>query len=362
LAAALAPNAADGVPSLVRPEVRAENALVETPLASYDAVFLCNVAQFTANEARILKTYLEGGGNLIFFLGDQVRADQYNAVLGGQGGPRLLPARLGPVLLSQSRLNPLDYAHPIVRPFERQELAGLLTTPVKRLFNLEVPEDSKAKKVLAVADGSPLIVEEPILRGRVILVATAASADPAWTAWPLWPSFVPVVQEMLSFVVRGQGDQRNLLVGETVGGTLPLSSADASFTVHEPNGHVEAGKVRGESDAALWAHGDTMQSGVYAVDFGPPLSRKETFAVNVDPVESDLAAISSDELRDAVWPGIEVHHQTTWQNLDTGPSSGAVIQRRNDLARMLLYAALALVFVETYLARRFGHYAPAKPS
>ena len=54
-------------------------------LAGYDCVFLCNVAQFTASEARVLDAYLQSGGNLVFFLGDQVLAEQYNRELGGRG-------------------------------------------------------------------------------------------------------------------------------------------------------------------------------------------------------------------------------------------------------------------------------------
>ena len=81
LAVALAPQAAAGG-GLVRAEVAGENALMERNLGGYDCLFLCNVAQFTAGEAHALDAYLQGGGSLIFFLGDQVLADRYNRELG----------------------------------------------------------------------------------------------------------------------------------------------------------------------------------------------------------------------------------------------------------------------------------------
>ena len=31
----------------------------------------------------------------------------------------------------------------------------------------------------------------------------ATSADASWTAMPMWPSYVPIVQELLMFAVRG---------------------------------------------------------------------------------------------------------------------------------------------------------------
>ena len=70
---------------LVQAEVAAESALLERNLGGYDCVFLCNVAQFTASEARVLDAYLQSGGSLVFFLGDQVLADRYNRELGGRG-------------------------------------------------------------------------------------------------------------------------------------------------------------------------------------------------------------------------------------------------------------------------------------
>ena len=63
---------------------------------------LSNVAQFTAGEARLLDNYLGRGGSLVFFLGDRVRAENYNRVLAD--GPRpILPARLVEVAKNSAR-------------------------------------------------------------------------------------------------------------------------------------------------------------------------------------------------------------------------------------------------------------------
>ena len=106
-----------------------------------------------------------------------------------------------------------------MQPFRGRGEASLLTTPVLKYFKLAVPENSRAKTVLALANGDPLVVEEPIHRGRVVLVAT--SAEPSWTAMPLWPSFVPLVQEIVAWCAGGQLQQRNLLVGEPLDASSP---------------------------------------------------------------------------------------------------------------------------------------------
>ena len=162
LAVALAPRGPQSVGGLVQAEVAGENALLERNLGGYDCLFLCNVAQFTAGEARALDAYLQGGGSVIFFLGDQVLADRYNRELGP-----LLPAKLGKVVDAQRLpLDPLGYRHPMLQAFRGRGETSLLTTPVFKYYNLVLPADSPAKTVLATAAGDPLVVEQPVRRGR----------------------------------------------------------------------------------------------------------------------------------------------------------------------------------------------------
>jgi hypothetical protein len=364
LVLALSPQAdADGR-GLVRPKVVAESRLAELSLERYDCVFLADVAQFTAAEARLLETYVSGGGNLVLFLGDRVEAERYNAELGGErpGRIRLLPARLGPLVdRSETRLDPLGYRHPMVEAFRGRERSGLLTALVAKHIRLILPERSKARVALALASGDPLVVEEPIGRGRVVLVAT--SADTTWSCLPLWPSYVPLVHEMLDFAIRGQMESRNVVVGEPLAGTLPPAMGEASLEVRDPRSRSEPVRPRRESDLNVWSYADTMISGVYSVgrvgnpsyvEDGPPVSRTDAFAVNVDPAESDLAALTVEQLRDEVWPGIPFVHQTTWQHLDR-PVFGRT-SRSSPWAKDLLCGVFVLLLFETFLARRFGHH------
>ncbi len=149
LALALNPDAGDpSVPSVVQPEVIPESALLERDLARYDCVFLCNVAQFTASEARVLDGVLKRGGGLVFFLGDQVLADRYNRELAGEQEVRVLPARLGEVVAEPQyhfRFDPLDYRHPLVQVFQGREQSGLLSTPVYKYFQLQVDPKSQRR-------------------------------------------------------------------------------------------------------------------------------------------------------------------------------------------------------------------------
>jgi hypothetical protein len=350
---ALAPRVDSPDQVLIQPEVAPESALLETDLNRFDCVFLADVAQFTANEARVLDAYVKRGGSLVFFLGPQVLADRYNEQLGdGPGGVGLLPASLGAVVEEpQSRLDPLAYRHPIVQAFRGRERAGLLTTPVEKYVRLSAPKDSTSQVALALGNGDPLIVEAPVHRGRVILVAT--SADNTWTHMPVWPSYVPIVQELLAYSLSGQLHQQNLEVGQALGSSLSTTAGDVSLVVQGPEERRDPVRIQTEGNSSVWSYLDTNTSGIYTAQFGPPIARTETFAVNVNTEESDLTPLTTDELRDEVWPGVAFAHQTQWDASEQQPV--ATTSYASPLSKTLLYAVLALLFFETFLAWRFGH-------
>ena len=147
---------------------------------------------------------------------------------------------------------------------------------------------------------------------------------------------------------------RNVLVGRPLGGSLSSQATDIDLVMHTPDGRSEQLQLRGEGDYSGWSYSETTVSGMYTARFGPPLSRDELFAVNVDTIESDLTKLTEEQLREDVWPGIPFLHQTTWKNPDEEPT--ARIGRGGTLSVGLLYAVLALLLAETFLARRFGYH------
>jgi hypothetical protein len=354
LAAALAPGAGKSERPLVDVENVAESAILERDLGSYDCVFLADVAQFTASEAKVLDAYLGHGGSLVFFLGDQVAAEQYNHQLGGSAGlRRILPARLGAVVeRPQSGVDPLGYRHPIVQAFRGHEKSGLLTMPLSKYVKLDVAGNSAAKVVLALEGGDPLVVEEPIRRGRVVLVAT--SADKSWTTLPVWSNYVPLVQEILAWCVSSQLHERNVEVGEPLEASAAAQAGDAPVTIERPDGQSRSAEVRTEGDYSGWTFGETYRSGVYTARLGPPAKRSQKFAVNVNTAESDLASLDREELQNDVWPGIEFSYQTTWQSVDVRAAMPATRAARLHIE--LLYAVVGLLLLETFVAWRFGHH------
>ncbi|MGO9111007.1 MAG: BatA domain-containing protein [Thermoguttaceae bacterium] len=367
-------------------DVAAESAVLERDLAHYDCVMLSNVAQFTASEARVLDNYLIHGGSLVFFLGDRVIADNYNNLLAGQaseGSRPILPARLIAVAENPGgRLDPLDYRNPIVQKFRGQEKTGLLQSPVAKYFKVRLldsvpgvpgqaadrgatrPATVKGENrspqaigrppavvVLALSNGDPLIVAQPIRRGRVVVVTT--SADTSWGPLPLWGTYEPLVKEILAWCTAGQARGRNIEVGGPLEGALAAAPALMDVSIECPGGQRRTAPLEIQGDYRTWRYDETLTSGFYTAHLASPLLQSQLFAVNLVTAESDLASISQDELQNEVWPGIPLGYETAWQG-----EGMPILSRAGPSGQLhvgLLYAVVVLLLVESLLAWRFGY-------
>jgi hypothetical protein len=362
LVKALAPQSERPEFNVIKPEVAAESSLVEREISRYDCIFLCNVAQFTSHEVILLRNYLQRGGNIIFFLGDQVIAERYNREMAGEtigdkasrareGG--ILPAQLGEVIADpQVRIDPLAFQHPIAKVFRGRGEYGLLTTPIFNYFKLKLRKDSSARVVLAATNGDPLMVEEQIERGYVIVAAT--STDISWAAMPLWPSFLPLVQEMVSFCMEGEFKQHNLEVGDQMIVTSHTASVDVPIIVQTPDGRSQTAKQLASDGNKMLFVTETSRSGIYSIEFGQSSEPNRLYAVNVDTAESNLAQLSPDELQEDIWRDVTFLHQTTWRDIGRPQVAASLV--RTDLQIKFLYVVLSLLILETFISWRFGHH------
>ena len=96
---------------------------------------------------------------------------------------------------------------------------------------------------------------------------------------------------------------------------------------------------------------ETLSSGKYEMLLPPALGQREVYAVNVDPLESDLTPVSERGLRSDVMPGVSFSYRRSWR--DDSPSFHAATTQQSSLTRWLLLAAVCLVLVEQLMAWRF---------
>jgi hypothetical protein len=164
-------------------------------------------------------------------------------------------------------------------------LAGWQGIKVFYVTRVEAPQ---AQVGLRLADQTPLLLEKPLGKGRVLLFATGF--DRLTTDLPLHPQFVAFVDRLASYL-GGRGSRVSALrVGDSVD-LRPDPAVRGNADVLAPDGtHPltlrQAGQVRS------WP---LPAAGFYALTLAD--SRHDLVAANSSRLESDLAPASADQLK-----------------------------------------------------------------
>ena len=268
-------------------------------LGPFAVVALCNVADVSPADADFLRKFVESGGGLIIFTGDQVKPGAYAAM----EQARLLPARLqGPAEVGSYRFADWVKDHPLLGPFADPQYGDLRTLRFRRITRMLAEPDSR---VLATAsDGSPLVVEKSIGRGCSLIFAFPA--DNAWGDWSIHRLYVPLVHQLL-------GD---------LTGRLP-----------------ETGRVRFERAGEVEAQ-------------GPGVSVKDGRAVvrNVDAAESEIERTTAARLREVY--RLPQGRKNDHRQEEEATALAAAGERPDEVWRAVAWVLLAVLIVEMFVANR----------
>lgn len=357
LRVALSPEDEDGQPGLIRAEVRLESDLLDANLDEWDMVALCNVSQLTASELAVLQDYLNRGGGVLFFLGSQTNIAAFNQML-FDDGKGILPAQLsgfvGDLTNKQEHFSfdPLNYAHSLVVPFKDHEQAGLLSTKIFRYMKVQLPEETSAQVPLAFDSKDPAIVLANHGKGMVGLITTTADLD--WNTWPISPSYVPLIQELTLQLVAGRVQREQFRVGQSLALPAPGKQQQVQATLLPPGDEAPTA-IRSQEigGISVFQFDQTDLSGVYRITVNGS-DQSLPVPVNTWPEESDLTRLVPEDLR-ATFPGWEFTISDRFQSPRSATASAT--RHNGEIFRLLLYAALALAFVETFFAYKFGHHA-----
>ena len=125
--------------------------------------------------------------------------------------------------------------------------------------------------MLALSNGDPLIVAQPVRRGRVVLVTT--SADTSWGELPKWRTYEPLVKEILAWCTAGQAQPRNVEVGDPLEAALPATPALTKVSIERPGGQSRTVPLEIQGDYSTWRYDDTLISGIYTARMGSPICK-----------------------------------------------------------------------------------------
>jgi hypothetical protein len=267
------------------------DALAQTDLAKYRAVVLANVESVPGPALEKLEAFADRGGSVLVFLGDRVQQNFYNQTLAVptrlHGG--LLPGRLlgieGNAAARQENLSvsDVDFTHPALSSFDDPSFARLTGMPMKALWTVE---PGRWPVLMRVNSGSPLLIERPFGKGRVLLYAGPCDRD--WSSFPLRPAYLPWVYRVTGYLAQEPIVRQPFYsTGDTV--PIPVSASEgvSPVLVRTPDQLVRQA-IAGDDPTAPLVFADTAQPGVYAMFPAGKETQAQRFVVNLEGPESNL--------------------------------------------------------------------------
>lgn len=288
-----------------------------------------------------LTTFVQNGGGLLLFAGDNLSINHYTTELGN-----LLPGRWNTIESATDmdwRIIEWEKRSPIFAPF-LQPNAG--SPAVARFTKRLSVQPLEADQVLArFQDGHPAMILRNVDRGRVLFVN--ASADTQWHDWPRHKTFVPWLHCTARFLAGRNLDLEGTrpppaLAGSEIEIVLDKNMRNLPLKWMRPDG-IEQTLT---TDSAGIAHALPMPvAGLYSLrdSQGRELRR---IAANLPPSESDLTAFTPMDMQNRLTrrdTPSTLSAASLWLNDENG---------HKELWRLLLLAGLLLMLTETIVGNR----------
>jgi hypothetical protein len=343
LSRALNPTGEQGS-SLFLPTVILADGMSGAALDGYQVVVLCNVAALPDAFAGQLQTFVRQGGGLLIFGGDRLQSESFNQKLAQAAPAELRDKKTGPEA-SGEKIAKFDAEHPALQVFSDSILVESLQSA--RVWGYTRAQ-ARGKALLALANGDPLLVEQKLGEGKVMLITTSADRD--WTDLPLKTVYLPLIQSLTQYLAGGKRGQLDpgIAVDTAKEIALPPALVGKSLRVTNPKKVDSEVPISGEKDRAVATVTGNDRAGIYRVslpagaakDFGVP----QIYAVNRPFLESRLEEIGARELQAKLAP---VRAEVI--PVEALKEGG----KRTDLALPLLALLIVTLLLEGWLGQRF---------
>ena len=286
-------------------------------LARYRAIYLTSFSQLDSQAIENIRTYLDSGGGIAYFLGPESNTGFINDL----HAAGLFPVEVaGPANLAIAADGSPDVRfddNPIFAALRGERnpfAAGIRITEYIKAAKTNNEDQTPIQILATLRNGDPLVVEKRVGDGRAIAFMT--TADTRWNNWAREPSFVVVMLQLHGYLANTRDDFKFRTVGTPLDFQLDSAKFAATVRLKTPSinqlgpqvfdqtamrDENESRKIefvfgKGEDDERR--NGETDLAGVYTVEAttleGIPAFLR--FAMNVDTRESDLAIVDTPRL------------------------------------------------------------------
>ncbi len=237
-------------------------------------------------------------------------------------------------------LGEIDFHHPLFEPFADPRFSDFTKIHFWNYRRLSDIAGLASSRTLAKFDnGDPALVEFGVGKGHVYFLASGW--HPKDSQLGLSSKFVP----LLYSVLQQNGAPAPSPTQYFVGDKLPLPPLPPGTPMRLLGGDGNELPIA-VSDSGAWK---TLSPGLYTVEVG---NERKRFAINVDPAESRITALPTDELERLGAP-IYTGEAALAKRVAQAPRQAAAeIESRQKIWRWLILATLVALLGETWLAGR----------
>jgi hypothetical protein len=331
--------------SLFLPTVILADGLNSAALESYQVLILCNVAAVSDAAAAKIQNFLRQGGGVMIFGGDKFQPELYSQKLPQAFPAQLRDRKLGPEA-NGDKIEKLDLAHPALQIFSDRTLVESIKSA--RVWGYTRAAQVPGTVLIALANSDPLLIEQKVGAGKVLLFASSADRD--WNDLPVKTVYLPLVQALTQYLAGGKRGALDpgIKVGEAKQLSLPPAYVGKALRVTRPDKQTAEIAIAPEKDRAAAKVEGNPRAGIYRLSL-PAGGEKESglpqiYAVNAPFLESRLEEIGAAELQAKLSPiRAEVVPVGALKKGGT----------RTDLALPLLGFLIVTLLLEGWLAQRF---------
>ena len=342
-----------------RVDVKKAGGLAPADLENRSLIVFDEVPPPSGDGARRLRDFVSGGGGILIVAGDQLPSGSWN----GEWNTAL-PGPMGAVIDRSGEaggtLAWIDYDHPVFDVFNAPRSGDFATARFLRYRRLTVRADTGRRTggladsatgshVLArFDDGAPALVEQRVGRGKVLV--WASTLDSYWNDLALQPVFLPFVHQIAKYAGRYSGARASFTAGEVLDLSrhAELTSAQRAgpLVVEAPSGAKT--RLASSNEGLIALH----EQGFYEIrPDGAARGMGQRVAVNLDPVEANLARIDPQELKASV---LSSTGGQAGGALTTDTPTREDTERRQTIWWYLLALAGVLLATETLMSNRLS--------
>jgi len=255
-------------------------------LDKFDCALLADVGGMSRGTAEQLKQFVQRGGGLLLFGGDNVTAES-SAALVASG---LLPGTVTGTAYATDlplRLKTWDIKHPIFAAFSDPQLGDLSRLAFSACTQVQPAPD--AVVIAAFRDGTPAVIERRLGKGSIVWVAVAA--DRSWSDWTSSRLYLPLIHQLIGYQT-----------GLTAGGRVRQATLEGSASLAgdaAPGIHEREGFTLLVNTSPREAETERCTKEEFVSRFGLKL-RDESPAESSTPPA--LASLGSELIDSEIWP------------------------------------------------------------